>query len=89
MLVQKNIAGEIAHDKKTGREVKLLNGLCSVCDRKKSMIVSDNTIQSDELDDFFKSLGKKSRCKKNVLKNPGRAFEVGANLSTAFATRKP
>ena len=26
---------------------------------------------------------------KNVLKNPGRALELGANDGTAFATRSP
>ena len=31
----KNIAGEITINKKTGREIKLLVGQCSVCNRKK------------------------------------------------------
>ena len=26
---------------------------------------------------------------KNVLKNPGRALEIGANVGTAFASRNP
>ena len=26
---------------------------------------------------------------KNVLKNPGRALEIGANVGTAFAFRSP
>ena len=26
---------------------------------------------------------------KNVLKNPGRALEIGANVGSAFATRSP
>ena len=26
---------------------------------------------------------------KNVLKNPGRALEIGANVGTAFASRSP
>ena len=30
-----------------------------VCNRKKSMIVSDNVIQAEGLGDFFKNLGKK------------------------------
>ena len=55
----KNIVGEITLNKKTGREIKLLVGQCSICNRKKSMIVSDNTIQAEGLGDFFKNLGKK------------------------------
>ena len=30
-----------------------------MCKRRKSMIVSDNTIQAEGLGDFFKNLGKK------------------------------
>ena len=49
-----NITGEITINKKTGREIKFLVGQCSICNRKKSMIVSDNTIKAEGLDDFFK-----------------------------------
>ena len=40
------------------------------------------------------SLGKKGlnvskKMAKNVLKNPGRALEIGANVGTAFASRNP
>ena len=45
----KYIAGEIAIIKKTGKEIKLLVGNCVICDRKKSMIVSDNTIKAEAL----------------------------------------
>ena len=55
----KNIVGEIRKNKKTGKEIKLLVGQCVVCNRKKSMIVSDNVIQAESLGDFFKNLGKK------------------------------
>ena len=90
----KNIAGEITHNKKTGREIKLLVGQCSICNRKKSMIVSDNTIKAEGLGDFFKNLGKKGlnvskKMAKNVLKNPGRALEIGANVGSAFASKNP
>ena len=90
----KIIIGEITLNKKTGREIKLLVGQCSICNRKKSMIVSDNTIQAEGLGDFFKNLGKKGlnvskKMAKNVLKNPGRALEIGANVGTAFASRNP
>ena len=90
----KNIVGEIRNNKKTGKEVKLLVGKCMICDRKKSMIVSDSVIQAEGLGSFFKNLGKVSakagkKIAKNVLKNPGRALEIGANIATAAATKSP
>ena len=89
----KNIIGEITH-KKTGREIKLLVGQCSICNRKKSMIVSDNTIQAEGLGSFFKNLGRISaksgkKLATNVLKNPGRALEITSNIATAAATKSP
>ena len=53
----KNITGEITFNKKTGKVIKLLVGKTVICDRTKSMIVSDNTIQAEFLGDFFKNLG--------------------------------
>ena len=90
----KNIVGEIRNNKKTDKEVKLLVGQCMLCDRKKSMIVSDSVIQAEGLGSFFKNLGKVSakagkKLAKNVLKNPGRALEIGANIATAAATKSP
>ena len=38
----KNITEEITVKKKTGREIKLLVGKCVICNRKKSMIVSEH-----------------------------------------------
>ena len=89
----KNIVGEITFNKKTGREIKLLVGQCSLCNRKKSMIVSDNTMQAQELGDFFKNLGKKGlnvskRLAKNVKKT-SRALDITANIATAAASRNP
>ena len=71
-----NIVGEIRNNKKTGKEIKLLVGQCMVCNRKKSMIVSDNVIQAEGLGDFFKNFRKSSvqvgkKLAKNVLSNPG------------------
>ena len=88
----KNIAGEITINKKTGREIKLLVAQCSVCNRKKSMIVSDNTTQAEGLGDFYKNLGKKGRnvskkMAKKVLSNPGRALDLTAKIATAAASR--
>ena len=89
-----NIVGEITLNKKTGREIKLLVGQCSICNRKKSMIVSDNTIKAEGLGDFFKNLGKISakagkKLAKNVLGNPGRALDLTAKITTAAATKSP
>ena len=61
---------------------------------EKSLTVSDNTIQAEGLGDFFKKLGKKGlnvskEMAKNVLKNPGRALEIGATVGSAFASRSP
>ena len=88
----KNIVGEIRNNKKTGKEVKLLVGQCMLCDRKKSMIVSDNVIQAEGLGNFFKNLGKKGlnvskKMAKNVLSNPGRALDLTAKIATAAASR--
>ena len=90
----KNIVGDITINKKTGKEVKLLIGKCVVCDRKKTMIVSDNVIQAEGLGDFFKNLGKISakagkKLAKNVISNPGRALDLTAKIATAAATKSP
>ena len=87
-----NIVGEIRNNKKTGKEVKLLVGQCMVCNRKKSMIVSDNVIKAEGLSDFFKNFGKKGlnlskKMAKNVLSNPGRALDLTAKIATAAASR--
>ena len=90
----KTITGEITHNKKTGREIKLLVGKCMVCNKKKSMIVSDNTIEAEGLGSFFKNLGKISakagkKLATNALKNPGRFLEIGANVASAAVSRNP
>ena len=73
---------------------KVLIRFCSICDSKKSMTVSDNTIKAEELGSFSKNLGKVSakagkKLATNVFKNPGRALEIGANVATANASRNP
>ena len=73
---------------------KVLIGYYSVCNRKKSMIVTDNTIKAEGLSSFFKNLGKLSakagkKLATNVLKNPGGALEIRANVATAAARRNP
>ena len=88
-----NIVGDKTINKKTGKEFKLLIGICSICNRKKSMIVFDDIIVA-ALGDFFKSLAEKGptaskMVAKNVLKNPGRSLEIGAIVGSAFASRSP
>ena len=90
----KNIVGDITINKKTGKEVKLLVGKCVICDRKKTMIVSDNVIQAEGSSDFFKNLGKISakagkKLAKNVLSNSGSALDLTAKIATAAATKSP
>ena len=87
-----NNSGDITINKKTGKEVKYLVGKCVICNRKKTMIVSDNVIQAEGLGDFFKNLGKSSvkvgkKLDKNVLSNPGRALDLTAKIATAAASR--
>ena len=84
-----NIKGDITPN---GR--KMLIGKCGICNRKKSMLVSDNTRQAEGSGKFFKNLGKASakagkKLATNVLKNPGRALEVGANIGSAAVFRNP
>ena len=47
------------YDDVTSKGSKVLIGYCSVCNRKKSMTFSDDTIKAVGLGDFFKNLGKK------------------------------
>ena len=78
----------------TSKGSKVLIGFCSICNRKKSMTVSDNTIKAEGLGSFFKNFGKISakaskKLAKNVLSNPGRALDLTAKLATAAATKSP
>ena len=69
--------------------VKLLAGRCSTCERKKSLIVSDQTIQAKGLG-IFSPLGKAAKIVgKNILNKPGRALELAANIGTAAASKDP
>ena len=76
----------------TSKGSKVLIGYCSVCNRKKSMTVSDTTIKAEGLGDFSKNLGKKGlniskKMTKNVLSNPRRALDLTAKIATAAACR--
>ena len=69
-----NIRGDITHNTKTGMPVKLLSGMCPTSKRKKSLIVTDQTIQEEALGDFFQHIGKAAKnVRKKSLNNPERA----------------
>ena len=55
----------------TAEGSKVLIGFCSICNRKKSMTASDNTIQAEGLHDFFKILDKKGL---NVSKHIAKMY---------------
>ena len=76
----------------TSKGSKVLIGYCSVCNRKKSRTVSDDTIKAEGLGEFFKNLGKKrpnvsKKMAKNVLNNRGRALDLTVKIATAAASR--
>ena len=78
----------------TSKGNKVLIGYCSICNRKKSMTVSDNTVKAEGLGSFFKNLVKLSakagkKLAKNVISNPGRALDLTAKIATAAATKSP
>ena len=77
----------------TSRRSQALIGFCSICNRKKSMTVSDNTIKAESLGDFFENLGKRGqnvskKMAKNVLSNTGRALDLTAKLAPAAVFKK-
>ena len=78
----------------TSKGSKVLIGFCSICNRKNSMTVSDNTIQAEGLRDFFSNLRKKilnvsKKIATNVLYNPTRVLDITANTATAAVSRNP
>ena len=84
-----NIFGDI-----TSKCSEVLIGHCSICNRNRSVVLSDNTMLAEGLGEFFKNLFKKGpnvskKLTESVLKKPGRALEIGANVGTAFASRNP
>ena len=89
------MVGEITtFNKKTGKEINRLFGKCVVCDRQKSMFVTDDTIETERLGSFCRNLGNVSakvgkNIATNVIKNPGRALEITLIFATAAATKSP
>ena len=86
-----NIHGDITNTGiQMGRPVKILRGNCMICNRNKSLIVSERTIDGEGLGDFFKHLGSADKnVGKKILNNPGRALEIAANIGTAAASKNP
>ena len=73
-----------------GRPVYTLRGNCVTCNRNKSLIVSERTIEGEGLGDFFKHLGSAAKnVGKKILNNPARALEIAANIGTAAASKNP
>ena len=59
--------------KKNGALVKLFRGTCVTWKSKKSLIVSDQNIQSEGLGAFLKHIGKVAKnVGRKILNNPGR-----------------
>ena len=80
-----NITGFI-----TSKGTKVLKGNCDKYKRKKSMTVTDATIEAEGLKDFFKSVGKATvNFGKKVAKNPVRALEISSKIGSAAASRIP
>ena len=87
-------ATKIIYGSITSKGEEVLIGYCSICKRKNSMTVSDNTIKGEGLGSFFRNLGKISakagkKLATNALKNPARFLEIGANVATAEVSRSP
>ena len=86
-----NIYGDITNTGiQMGRPVKILRGNCMICNRNKSLIVSDRTVDAEGLGDFFKHLGSAAKnVGKKILNNPARALGIAANIGTAAASKNP
>ena len=62
--------------------------------KKTSVIVSDNTIAAEGLSKCSKMSGRisgkaRKRLATNVMKNPGRAFEIGSKIVSASSSKSP
>ena len=83
--VTNNIRGFI-----TSKGTKMLKGNCVKCKRNKSMTVSDATIETEGLKDFFKSVGRATvNFGKKVANNTVRALEKASKIGSAAASRNP
>ena len=86
-----NIYGETTNTGiSMGRPIYILRGHCMICNRNKSLIVSERTIDGEGLGDFFEHLGSAAKnVGKKILNNLGRALEIAANIETAAASKNP
>ena len=74
----------------TSKSNKMLRGFCTRCRRKKSMTVSDETIEAEGLKHFFKSVGRATvNFGKKVANNPVRALEIASKIGSSAASRNP
>ena len=74
----------------TSKGTKMLKRNCAICRRKKSITVSDATIEAEGLKDFFKSACKATvNFEKKVANNPVRALEIASKTGSAAASRNP
>ena len=72
----------------TSKGTKMLKGNCVKCKRKKSMTVSDATIEAEGLKDFFKSVGRATvNFGKKVANNRVRAIDIASKVGSAAASR--
>ena len=85
-----NIKGDITQNKKTAMSVILLTGKYVTWKRKKSLKVSNQTIPTEGLGNFFSSLGKAAmNIGKKILNNPVREIERAASIGRAAASKTP
>ena len=63
--------------KKTAKEVNLFECYCSICERIKTKIVSDNTIDAKGLQNFFENLGSGRAKAAKTLLSKQLTFQLG------------
>ena len=74
----------------TAKGTKMLKGNRFKFKRNKSMTVSDATIETERLKDFFKSVDKATvNFGKKAANNPVRALELASRIQSATASRNP
>ena len=56
-----NVYGDKKYNKKTSKQMKMLMGTCTKCNKNKSIIVSDQTIEAEGLGDFLNTWEKPLR----------------------------
>ena len=89
----KNIDREVTFNKKTGKEIRILVGQCSLCNRKYQWLLVIIIYQQKTLVTFSVIYFKKDltyqKGGKNVLENLSRAMDNPALITTADASKNP